>query len=133
MLKEEIDFFASGHPLVEGIFGELADGPRGRVALLSLDKTGVSAAGLLFAFRRAAAVEFVAVSLDGHEQPAWADLVVGRRGEMRGIRPEDWAALLARASRSGRAPDWVGLVRRVAKKVLAARPGRSSRPWPRSG
>jgi ATP-dependent helicase HepA len=122
--KEELDFFASGHALVEGIFRELEDGPRGRVALLSLDKTGVSAAGLLFAFRRGAAAEFLAVSLDGREQAAWAGLLVARRGETRGIRPEDWTALLARASRSGRAPDWDGLVRRIAKKALAARPGR---------
>ncbi len=122
--KEDLDFFASGHALVEGIFRELEDGPRGRVALLSLDKAGVSSAGLLFALRHGAAVEFVAASLDGREQPGWADLIVSRRVETRGIRPEDWTALLARASRSGRTPDWAGLVRRVAKRVLAARPDR---------
>jgi ATP-dependent helicase HepA len=120
--KEDLDFFASGHALVEGIFRELEDGSRGRVALLSLEKSGHSSAGILFAFRRGAAREFVAVSLDGCEQPAWAELLVARRAETRGIRPEDWTALLARASRSGRGPDWAGLVRRVAKKVLAARP-----------
>ncbi|HTS03557.1 MAG TPA: helicase-related protein, partial [Thermoanaerobaculia bacterium] len=122
--KEELDFFASGHALVEGIFRELEDGSRGRVALLSLERTGVSAAGLLFVFRRGAAAEFVAMSFDGREQPDWASLVVARRGETRGIRPEDWTALLARASRSGRPPDWAGLVRRLSKKALAGRPGR---------
>ncbi|MGA7991353.1 MAG: SNF2-related protein [Thermoanaerobaculia bacterium] len=122
--REELDFFASGHPLVEGIFRELEDGTRGRVALVSLDRTGVSAAGLLFALRRGIFLEFVAATLDGGEQPAWADLVLARRADLRGIRPEDWTALLARASRSSRAPDWAGLVRRVAKKVLATRPGR---------
>ncbi len=122
--REELDFFASGHALVEGIFRELEDGARGRVAVLSLDGTGVSAAGLLFALRRGSAPEFLAASLDGREQPAWAELLVARRAEVRGVRPEDWTALLARASRTGRAPDWPSLVRRVAKKVLAARPGR---------
>lgn len=122
--KEDLDFFASGHALVEGIFRELEDGPRGRVALLSLEKTGVSSAGLLFAFRRGTAREFVAASLDGREQPAWAETIVARRAEARGIRPEDWTALLARASRTGRVPDWAGLVRRISKKVLAARPDR---------
>ena len=122
--KEELDFFASGHALVEGIFRELEDGPRGRVALLSLEKAGVSSAGVLFAFRRGASVELVAASLDGREQPAWADQIVARRAEVRGVRPEDWTSLLARASRAGRAPDWAGLVRRVAKKVLATRPDR---------
>lgn len=122
--KEDLDFFASGHALVEGVFRELEDGPRGRVALLLLEKTGVSGAGLLFALRRGASPEFVAASLDGREQPAWAEILVARRAETRGIRPEDWTALLTRAARSGRAPDWAGLVRRAAKKVLAARPGR---------
>ncbi len=122
--REELDFFASGHALVEGIFRELEDGPRGRVALLSLEKAGVSSAGVLFAFRRGASVELVAASLDGREQPAWADQIVARRAETRGIRPEDWTSLLVRASRAGRVPDWAGLVRRLAKKVLAARPGR---------
>ena len=31
--REELDFFASGHALVEGIFQELEDGARGRSAL----------------------------------------------------------------------------------------------------
>ena len=114
------------------MFRELEDGARGRVALLSLDKSGVSSAGLLFALRHGTAPEFVAVSLDGREQPAWAELILARRAETRGIRPEDWTALLARASRSGRAPDWPGLVRRAAKKVLAARPGDGSRRSRRS-
>ena len=122
--KEELDFFASGHALVEGLFRELEDGSRGRVAFLALDGTGASAAGLLFVFRRGAASEFVAVSLDGREQPAWAEALVRRRREARGIRPEEWTALLARASRSGRAPDWGNLVHRVSKKVVGARPDR---------
>lgn len=122
--KEDLDFFASGHVLVEGLFRELEDGPRGRVALLSLDKAGVSSAGLLFAFRHGTSAEFLALSLDGREQPAWADQIVARRSETRGIRPEDWTALLARASRSGQAPDWDSLVRRLAKRALASRPGR---------
>ena len=36
--KEDLDFFASGHALVEGIFRELEDGARGRVGLLLLEK-----------------------------------------------------------------------------------------------
>ena len=123
--KEELDFFASGHALVEGVYRELEDGPRGRVALLALDKSGVSTAGLLFALRYGMSPEFVAVSLDGREQPAWAELILARRAEVRGIRPEDWTALLARASRSGRTPDWPGLVRggraRAGKIRVAAR------------
>jgi ATP-dependent helicase HepA len=34
--KETLDFFSSGHPLVEGILHEIEEGPRGRVALLQI-------------------------------------------------------------------------------------------------
>ena len=111
------------HPLVESL-------PRagGRAAGASLccrwRKRGLDCGTPVHALRRGAAVEFVAVSLDGREQPGWADLLLARRSETRGIRPEDWTVLLSRAARSGKAPDWPGLVRRAAKKVLAPRPGR---------
>jgi ATP-dependent helicase HepA len=34
--EETLDFFSSGHPLVEGILNELEEGPRGRVALFQI-------------------------------------------------------------------------------------------------
>ncbi len=34
--EETLDFFASGHPLVEGVLAELEEGPRGRVAMLQV-------------------------------------------------------------------------------------------------
>jgi ATP-dependent helicase HepA len=34
--EETLDFFSSGHPLVEGILSELEEGPRGRVALFQI-------------------------------------------------------------------------------------------------
>lgn len=34
--EETLDFFSSGHPLVEGILAELEEGPRGRVTLLQI-------------------------------------------------------------------------------------------------
>ena len=33
--KDELDFFASGHPLVEGLLLELEDGVRGRATMVS--------------------------------------------------------------------------------------------------
>src|SRR5450830_1292354 len=36
--KEDLDFFASGHALVEGLFRELEDGARGRTGLLLIEK-----------------------------------------------------------------------------------------------
>ncbi len=62
------DFFASGHPLVEGILAELADGPRGRVALLQL--TGDEEVfGLLAIYRRGPGWEAVAIDAQGRPRP----------------------------------------------------------------
>jgi len=38
--REEIEFFASGHPLVEGLFGLVRDAPYGRVALRRFKEPG---------------------------------------------------------------------------------------------
>jgi ATP-dependent helicase HepA len=118
--KEDLDFFASGHALVEGLFRELQDGARGRVGLLLLEKAGASGAGLLFVLRRGAGVELVAIGFDGVSRPEWAELVLRRGAEARGIRPEDWLAILKKAA-GGRTPDWASLVRRLSRRVLAER------------
>jgi ATP-dependent helicase HepA len=66
--KESLDFFASGHPLVEGILTELAEGPRGRVAALQL--TGdEDFFGLLALYRREAGFEAVVVDAQGRPRP----------------------------------------------------------------
>ncbi|MFI5118899.1 MAG: SNF2-related protein [Thermoanaerobaculia bacterium] len=121
--KEDLDFFASGHALVEGIFRELQDGARGRVGLLLLEKAGASGAGLLFVFRRGASVEGVAAGFDGTPRPEWAELILRRRAEARGLRPEDWLGILRKAA-GGRIPDWAALVRRLSRRALAERKGR---------
>jgi ATP-dependent helicase HepA len=118
--KEELDFFASGHALVEGLFRDLQDGARGRVGLLLLEKAGASGAGLLFVFRRGAGVELVATGFDGVPRPEWAELILRRGAGARGIRPEDWLAILKKAA-GGRTLDWASLVRRLSRRVLAER------------
>ena len=118
--KEELDFFASGHALVEGLFRELQDGARGRVGLLLLEKAGASGAGLLFVFRQRAGVEAVAVGFDGTPRPDWAEMILRRRADVRGLRPEDWLGILRKAA-GGRIPDWASLVRRLSRRALADR------------
>lgn len=86
--KEEADFFASGHPLVEGLLLELEDGNRGRASLLEIE--GCPGAGLLLIYK------------DG---PEWGAVVVGADGD---LHPEWWSTLhkaLPKA-RSGRAERW---------------------------
>ncbi len=106
VLKEEIDFFASGHPLVEGLFGQLADGERGRVAFLKLAGAGTTGAGILFVFRAEGELRAAAVSLDGTPRPDWAELILSRRAELRGVDPDAW-----------RKPVWPKLVFRLATKA----------------
>ena len=121
--KEDLDFFASGHALVEGVFRELQDGARGRVGLLLLEKTDASGAGLLFVFRHGGGVEAVAVGFDGTPRPDWAELILRRRAEARGLRPKDWLGSLRKAA-GGRIPDWASLVRRLSRRMLAEGNGR---------
>ncbi len=90
VLKEEIDFFSSGHPLVEGLFAELADGPRGRAAVVRLPGTGVSGAGVLFLHRAGPDVDLQAVSLDGTPRPEWAALLAERRHDLTPMNPDEW-------------------------------------------
>ncbi len=118
--KEDLDFFASGHALVEGLFRELQEGARGRVGLLLLEKTGLSGAGLLFVFSGGGGSETAAVGFDGTPRPEWAKLILLRRTEARGLRPEDWLNVLRKAA-GGRAPDWGSLVRRLSRRMLAER------------
>jgi ATP-dependent helicase HepA len=91
VVREELEFFASGHPLVEGLLAELEDGPRGRVALLELPGTGESGV-MLFVLAgtgpllHAEAVD--AVTLRPHED--WARRVVEGRRSLRGVTAEEW-------------------------------------------
>lgn len=71
--NEELDFFANGHPLVEGVLAELEDGPRGRVGLFQVDGD-VETFGLLALYRRPEGYEAMAVDSTGRRRPdlaAW--------------------------------------------------------------
>lgn len=69
---ESIDFYALGHPLVEGVLAELEDGPLGRTCLLHVDGGGEVAFGLLAFFREGRRFEAVAVDSKGRAHPEWA-------------------------------------------------------------
>jgi ATP-dependent helicase HepA len=66
--KETLDYFASGHPLVEGVLAELEEGPRGKVGLLQIPGDE-EAFGLLALYRRGADFEAVAVDREGKRRP----------------------------------------------------------------
>lgn len=88
--KEELDFFASGHPLVEGLLLELEDGPRGRAALCEIPHESRSDGGLLCVYRDGP--EWTAVVFDaaGKHRPELAVEVVEGLAEAKPVDPADW-------------------------------------------
>ncbi|HEY0512214.1 MAG TPA: SNF2-related protein [Thermoanaerobaculia bacterium] len=67
--EETLDFFSSGHPLVEGILVELEEGPRGQVTLFQIAGEEETF-GLLAVFREAGnAADWRAVAVDAKGQP----------------------------------------------------------------
>lgn len=88
--KEGLDFFASGHPLVEAVLGELADGTRGRVALQEIP-AGFDGLGVLIVEKRGP--EFAVSAWDlvtGRERPEWVDAAVNPPGSVREIPGPEW-------------------------------------------
>lgn len=103
---EGLEFFAAGHPLVEGVLAELEEGPRGRASLLQV-KGEVEAFGLLAVY--SAPPEFVAVAIDnkGEDRPELAELLTSRQ-----LAPEAFAA----RKWTGQ-PSWRKGVLRMAKAL----------------
>jgi hypothetical protein len=103
---ESRDFFASGHPLVEGILAELADGPRGRVALLQLPglPEDEEVFGLLAIYRRSAGWEALAVDSQGRPRPDLASRFTAFGLEPELVDARKWTAQAA----------WKKTIRRMA-------------------
>jgi ATP-dependent helicase HepA len=106
---ESLDFFAAGHPLVEGILGYLEESPRGRVALLALPGGG-GGEGLAALYKDGPCFDVVAVDLEGRPRPDWAALL--RRGPIPAGPPPRKAA---------DDPDWGEWVERMAAFLDSAR------------
>jgi ATP-dependent helicase HepA len=83
--RETLDFFATGHPLVEGVLSELEEGRRGRVALLQVpDEEGDGEVfGLLAIYKRGPELEAVAVDSQGRPRPDLAARLTAQA-----LRPE---------------------------------------------
>ncbi len=105
---EGIDFFASGHPLVEGVLAWLDESDLGRVGLLDVrGEAGQEAFGVLAVYRDAGQVVGVALDPAGRERPEWAARLLARPLRSRRVRAETW---------TGRA-EWPKLVRAVARRL----------------
>jgi ATP-dependent helicase HepA len=104
---ESIDFYASGHPLVEGILAEIDDGPLGRTAILHVEAHGESGMGLLALYRTESGFDAACVDIAGTPRPDWAALLTARPLRSRRVKTE---ALVAQ-------PGWAEGIRMMAEKL----------------
>jgi ATP-dependent helicase HepA len=106
LADERLDFFASGHPLVEGVLAHLEESPLGRVAVLGVAIGEAKGIGLLALYKEGPAFEAVAVDSAGRARPDWAASL--RRRPLRTRRIG--RGLLAE-------PRWEATVRRMAASL----------------
>jgi hypothetical protein len=97
---ETIDFFASGHVLVEGILAHYDDSPEGRVACLELPGTKRES-GIVAIYKDEADAEVIAVDASGRRRHDWTATLQREPSEVRRPSAErmtgvNWAALVAR-------------------------------------
>jgi ATP-dependent helicase HepA len=88
--KDELDFYASGHPLVEGLLLELEDGLRGRSAAFEVPHAELRGMGLLCVYRHAGDWTPIVVDALGKLRPDLIEPVLEGLGDARGARPSDW-------------------------------------------
>jgi ATP-dependent helicase HepA len=107
---ETLDFFASGHPLVEGVFAHLDDTTIGRVTRLAIEIGHERSEGLIAVYKDGAAFEVVAFDSGGRARPDWAAAMSTRPLHVRQV-----------SSSSARKHDWTSMVRRLGAELDQAR------------
>jgi ATP-dependent helicase HepA len=103
---ETVDFFASGHSLVEGMLAHLEDSPLGRVAVLHVGLGVATGFGLLALYKDGPVFDAVVIDADGQPRPDWAAAVVRRPLRSRRVPAERM-----------RDPAWAPLVHRLAESL----------------
>jgi ATP-dependent helicase HepA len=76
--NETLDFFASGHPLVEGVLAHMDESPVGRVAAIQVEIGGERGIGLLALYKDGPVFDAVAIDGSGAERPDWASALRAR-------------------------------------------------------
>jgi ATP-dependent helicase HepA len=88
--KDELEFYASGHPLVEGLLLELEDGPRGRAAVFELPHPEHTGSGLLCIYKEGPRWHARVLDTRGTPRPELADAIVEGLADAKPAKPEDW-------------------------------------------
>jgi ATP-dependent helicase HepA len=106
---ESLDFFASGHALVEGVFAHFDDSPLGRVARFRIEAETPPGEGLAAIYKDGPRFEVVALDAAGRRRPEWEAML--RRRPLGARRAHD------------RAGDtrWQELVRALGRRLDPAR------------
>ena len=107
---EQIDFFASGHPLVEGLLAHSEDSRDGRVGRLQVAIGQETGEGVAVIYTDGPEVEVVVFDAAGRPRPDWAAAFHQRPLPARPLRDEP-----------GRRVDWAALVSRVQERLDPAR------------
>jgi len=98
--NETIDFFASGHPLVEGVLAHFEEDPKGRVARLEMRIPGPPGVGLVAVYKEGPEFEVAAFDTAGQARPDWAAAfqrpLVASRMKADDAAAHDWPAVVAR-------------------------------------
>jgi len=99
--NEFIDFFASGHPLVEGIFAHYDESPIGRAVRFEIRFGKETNAGLIAIYKDGPAFEIIAIDLDGNARPDWAEAFFRRPLALRPIlgaaaKETEWRTMVTR-------------------------------------
>jgi ATP-dependent helicase HepA len=108
---ETIDFFASGHALVEGLLAHFDEDPKGRVARLELQHPDQPGAGLILLYKDGPQFDVVAFDWEGRARPAWAELFRDRPLAAQKMKSDDAAA-----------PDWPAVIARLVPQLGSRRP-----------
>jgi ATP-dependent helicase HepA len=103
---ETIDFFASGHPLVEGLLAHFEEDPKGRVARLDVEIPGEAGTGIVAIYKDGPQFDVAAIDSAGRSRPGWADAFRRRPLPAVGMKPLDAGEL-----------DWGGMVTRLAPQL----------------
>ncbi|HSD27255.1 MAG TPA: hypothetical protein VLL75_08120, partial [Vicinamibacteria bacterium] len=107
---ERLDYFAAGHPLVEGVLAHLEESSLGRVAVLGVTIGAAKGLGLLALYHEGPVFEAVAVDAAGRARPEWAASLRRRPLRTRRVGP----GLLAE-------PRWAATVERMAASLDPSR------------
>ena len=109
--RETIDFFASGHSLVEGVLAHFDESARGRVGLVHVTRPefGEEIFAVAGVYRAGAGVEIHAVDLTGDERPDLAALLAERPFRSRRVRATNWTGQRG----------WAALIRRLSERLAA--------------